>query len=47
MVCGSRLRSVPRVYGTTQNEHTLLQPRMMEMKAETPFLSMRAGVMSA
>jgi hydroxypyruvate isomerase len=42
-----RERSRPRVKGTMQYAHMLLQPRMMEMKAVTPFESVRSGAMSA
>ena len=47
MLCASRLRSRPRVKGTTQNEHILSQPRMMLMKAVMPLEFSRTGVMSA
>ena len=47
MLCGSRLRSRPRVNGTTQKLHMLSQPRMMEMKAVTPLSSRRTGWISA
>ena len=43
----SRLRSLPRVKGTTQKLHILLQPRMMEINAVTPLLSNRTGEISA
>ena len=47
IVLQSRLRSAPRVYGTTQYEHTLLHPRIMEMNADTPLRSSLTGEMSA
>ncbi len=47
MLWASRLRSRPRVKGTTQKEHMLSQPRMMLMKAVMPLLLRRTGVMSA
>ena len=47
MVCGLRLRSPPRVYGTTQYEHILLHPLIIEIKALTPFSSILTGEMSA
>jgi hypothetical protein len=47
MDAASRLRSRPRVKGTTQKEHMLLQPRMMLTKAVTPLSSSRTGEMSA
>ena len=45
--CASRLRSLPLVKGTTQNEHMLLQPRVIEIKAVIPLLFKRTGLMSA
>jgi hypothetical protein len=42
-----RLRSRPRTKGTMQKEHMLLQPRMIEMKAETLLPVLRTGVISA
>src|SRR5690606_34691539 len=45
--CGSRLRSRPRVKGTTQKEHMLSQPRMMEINAVTPLVFRRTGLISA
>jgi hypothetical protein len=39
MLSAGRLRSRPRVKGTTQNEHMLSHPRMIETNAEMPFVS--------
>ena len=38
MLVAGRLRSRPRVKGTTQNAHMLSQPRMIDTNAETPFV---------
>ena len=46
MLCGSLLRSRPRVKGTTQNVHILSQPRVIETKAVTPFVFKRTGEIS-
>src|SRR6185295_3313640 len=39
--------SLPRVKGTTQNEHILSQPRVIEIKADIPLLPSRTGLISA
>ena len=39
MLVEGRERSRPRVNGTTQKAHMLSQPRMMDTKAERPFVS--------
>lgn len=46
IVCGSRLRSRPRVYGTTQYVHILSQPRMTDTNAVTPLPDKRTGDIS-
>ena len=45
MLCSFRLRSLPRVNGTTQNVQNLSQPRMTEIHAVIP--SVRSGIMSS
>ena len=46
MLLGSRLRSLPRVKGTTQKVHILSQPRVMDTKAVTPLDCKRTGRIS-
>src|SRR6202000_1233945 len=43
---GSRLRSRPRVNGTTQKEHILSHPRIIDTKAFIPLLFKRTGLIS-
>ena len=45
MPAKERLRSRPRVNGTTQNEQNLSHPRMMEIQALTP--PVRSGTRSS
>ena len=47
ILSGSRLRSLPRVKGTTQNVHILSQPRVIDTKAVIPLLLKRTGEISA
>jgi hypothetical protein len=42
-----RDRSLPLVKGTMQNEHILLQPRMIDTNAVTEFFAIRTGETSA
>jgi hypothetical protein len=42
-----RDRSLPRVKGTMQKEHMLLQPRMTDTNAVTEFFAIRTGETSA
>lgn len=42
-----RDRSLPRVNGTMQNEHMLLQPRITDTNAVTEFCAIRTGETSA
>ena len=47
MVSGLLLLSLPLVNGTTQKEHILSQPRIMEINPDTPLLSNLTGLISA
>ena len=47
MLLGFLLLSLPLVKGTTQNEHMLSHPLVIDTKAVTPFFINRVGLISA